>query len=67
MPEKTERLTILIDHQTKIKLDALAESSDLTMSQILRRLIKLHLNQLDDSSALPQKADEGKSPTTSTE
>lgn len=47
MNKKSTRLTILIDTPTKEKLEALSEMADLTVSQILRKLIKNHLNTLN--------------------
>ena len=49
MHKKTARVTILIDLQTKKKLEDLSESVDLTVSQILRKLIKNHLNESEQS------------------
>ncbi|WP_339429825.1 ribbon-helix-helix protein, CopG family [Pseudomonas taetrolens] len=43
MPDNARRLTILIDPETKKKLEELARKSDLTVSQILRKLLKNHL------------------------
>lgn len=50
MPNRTARLTILIDQQTKKELEDLAALSDLTTSQIIRKLIK---DYLEDSDSLP--------------
>jgi hypothetical protein len=47
MRKKTARLTILIDLPTKKKLEDLSEAVDLTVSQILRKLIKNHLGEND--------------------
>ncbi|WP_414913292.1 hypothetical protein [Pseudomonas sp. IT-P258] len=47
MRKKTARLTILIDLPTKKKLEDLSEAVDLTVSQILRKLIKNHLDESD--------------------
>ncbi|CAI8748809.1 MULTISPECIES: hypothetical protein [unclassified Pseudomonas] len=47
MHKKTARLTILIDLPTKKKLEDLSETVDLTVSQILRKLIKNHLSEFD--------------------
>ena len=47
MHKKTARLTILIDLPTKQKLEDLSETVDLTVSQILRKLIKNHLSEFD--------------------
>ncbi|MES2871105.1 MAG: hypothetical protein V4749_16210 [Pseudomonadota bacterium] len=52
MNKKSARLTILIDTPTKEKLEALSEAVDLTVSQILRKLIKNHLNTLEQPMAL---------------
>lgn len=52
MNKKSARLTILIDTPTKEKLEALSEAVDLTVSQILRKLIKNHLNTLDKPMGL---------------
>ncbi|MNG14029.1 hypothetical protein D3C84_977530 [compost metagenome] len=43
MAYKNMRLTILIDCTTKQKLEALSEKADLTVSQIIRKLIRDHL------------------------
>lgn len=53
MNKKSTRLTILIDTPTKEKLEALSEMADLTVSQILRKLIKNHLNTLEVPNNLP--------------
>lgn len=53
MNKKSTRLTILIDTPTKEKLEALSEMADLTVSQILRKLIKNHLNTLEAPHNLP--------------
>jgi predicted DNA-binding protein len=47
MPEKTTRLTILIDHPTKQRLESLSEEVDLTISQVIRKLIRDHLQQYE--------------------
>ncbi|CAI8965552.1 ribbon-helix-helix protein, CopG family [Pseudomonas sp. IT-P176] len=43
MPNRTARLTILIDQPTKKELEDLAALSDLTTSQVIRKLIKDYL------------------------
>ncbi|MCO7567411.1 hypothetical protein NJI34_38215 [Pseudomonas sp. S 311-6] len=55
MHKKTVRLTILIDLPTKKKLEDLSASVDLTVSQILRKLIKNHLNEHEQPSGFPPK------------
>jgi len=55
MPNRTARLTILIDQQTKKELEDLAALSDLTTSQIIRRLIKDHLDDSDSPPVLSPK------------
>jgi len=50
MPDKTTRLTILIDHPTKQKLETLSETVDLTVSQILRKLIRNHLQEYEEQT-----------------
>lgn len=52
MPEKTTRLTILIDFPTKQRLESLSEEVDLTISQVIRKLIRDHLQQYE-SQVLP--------------
>ncbi|MFC6335616.1 hypothetical protein GIR22_20450 [Pseudomonas sp. CCM 7891] len=47
MSEKTTRLTILIDSPTKQRLEALSEEVDLTISQVIRKLIRDHLQQYE--------------------
>lgn len=47
MPEKTTRLTILIDSPTKQRLENLSEEVDLTISQVIRKLIRDHLQQYE--------------------
>jgi predicted DNA-binding protein len=47
MPEKTTRLTILIDSPTKQRLETLSEEVDLTISQVIRKLIRDHLQQYE--------------------
>ncbi|AYG06166.1 hypothetical protein D7M10_03335 [Pseudomonas fluorescens] len=47
MSEKTTRLTILIDSPTKQRLEALSEEIDLTISQVIRKLIRDHLQQYE--------------------
>lgn len=54
MPDNAKRLTILIDPETKNKIEELARKSDLTVSQILRKLLKNHLK---DFYALAHKSD----------
>ena len=54
MPDNAIRLTILISSETKDKLEELAQKSDLTVSQILRKLLKNHLKDFD---ALADKPD----------
>ncbi|WP_278940897.1 hypothetical protein [Pseudomonas helleri] len=48
MPDKTTRLTILIDSSTKQKLEILSEETDLTISQVIRKLIRDHLHQYEN-------------------
>lgn len=55
MDKKSARLTILIDAPTKEKLEALSATVDLTVSQILRKLIKNHLNTLEMPIDMPIK------------
>lgn len=55
MDKKSARLTILIDAPTKEKLEALSATVDLTVSQILRKLIKNHLNTLEQPLDMPPK------------
>ncbi|MBW0236642.1 MULTISPECIES: CopG family transcriptional regulator [Pseudomonas] len=55
MDKKSARLTILIDAPTKEKLEALSATVDLTVSQILRKLIKNHLNTLETPIDMPIK------------
>ncbi|WP_095168502.1 ribbon-helix-helix protein, CopG family [Pseudomonas sp. Irchel 3H3] len=50
MPNRTARLTILIDQPTKKELEDLAALSDLTTSQVIRKLIK---DYLEASSSHP--------------
>ncbi|MCU1728439.1 hypothetical protein NTD86_15750 [Pseudomonas sp. 7P_10.2_Bac1] len=50
MPDKTTRLTILIDSSTKQKLEILSEETDLTISQVIRKLIRDHLNQHENKT-----------------
>ncbi|WP_339531137.1 hypothetical protein [Pseudomonas mucidolens] len=50
MPEKTTRLTILIDSPTKHRLESLSEEVDLTISQVIRKLIRDHLQQYESQS-----------------
>lgn len=45
MPDKTTRLTILIDAPTKQRLESLSNDVDLTISQVIRKLIRDHLQQ----------------------
>jgi len=45
------RLTILIDYATKQKLEALSEKTDLTISQIVRKLIRDHLQSHEDQAS----------------
>ncbi|MDX9668624.1 hypothetical protein QMK50_27135 [Pseudomonas sp. P5_152] len=45
MSENISRLTILINPITKQKLETLADKSDQTVSQIIRKLVKSHLNE----------------------
>ncbi|MFC6300456.1 hypothetical protein GNF76_16185 [Pseudomonas sp. CCM 7893] len=47
MSEKTTRLTILIDSPTKQRLETLSEEVDLTISQVIRKLIRDHLQQYE--------------------
>jgi len=54
MPEKTTRLTILIDSPTKQRLESLSEEVDLTISQVIRKLIRDHLQQYE--SQIPSTA-----------
>ena len=53
MPEKTTRLTILIDFPTKQRLESLSEEVDLTISQVIRKLIRDHLQQHENPVAPP--------------
>ncbi|WP_314918339.1 hypothetical protein [Pseudomonas helleri] len=50
MPDKTTRLTILIDSSTKQKLEILSEETDLTISQVIRKLIRDHLHQYENNT-----------------
>ena len=47
MPNNTTRLTVLIDAPTKEKLEILAEETDQTISQVIRKLIRDHLQQCE--------------------
>ncbi|NWC95578.1 MULTISPECIES: hypothetical protein [unclassified Pseudomonas] len=51
MPDKTTRLTILIDYPTKQRLESLSEEVDLTISQVIRKLIRDHLQQYESQVA----------------
>ncbi|MDF0733429.1 hypothetical protein P0Y43_22300 [Pseudomonas entomophila] len=53
MPDKTTRLTILIDSPTKQRLESLSEEVDLTISQVIRKLIRDHLQQYESQIASP--------------
>jgi predicted DNA-binding protein len=53
MPEKTTRLTILIDSPTKQRLESLSEEVDLTISQVIRKLIRDHLQQYESQIPSP--------------
>ncbi|AMB83950.1 hypothetical protein AWM79_00930 [Pseudomonas agarici] len=53
MPDKTTRLTILIDYPTKRRLESLSEEVDLTISQVIRKLIRDHLRQYESKIASP--------------
>lgn len=55
MPNRTARLTILIDQQTKKELEELAALSDLTTSQVIRKLIIDYLEDSDSPPMHPQK------------
>lgn len=55
MPNRTARLTILIDQQTKKELEELAALSDLTISQVIRKLIKDYLEDSDSPPVQPPK------------
>ncbi|MHC6223864.1 hypothetical protein ACYU03_03605 [Pseudomonas sp. X10] len=55
MHKKTVRLTILIDLPTKKKLEDLSETVDLTVSQILRKLIKNHLSEHEQPGVFSPK------------
>ncbi|MEB0207037.1 ribbon-helix-helix domain-containing protein [Pseudomonas sp. CCC3.1] len=55
MPTKTTRLTILIDSETKQKLENLSEETDLTISQVIRKLIRDHLHDYENESSAPSK------------
>ncbi|WP_339545905.1 ribbon-helix-helix protein, CopG family [Pseudomonas sp. RA_35y_Pfl2_P32] len=55
MPNRTARLTILINQQTKKELEDLAALSDLTTSQIIRKLIKDYLEDADCPPVLSPK------------
>lgn len=48
MPQKTTRLTVLIDAPTKEKLEILSEENDQTISQVIRKLIRDHLQQCEE-------------------
>ncbi|MGP4958690.1 ribbon-helix-helix domain-containing protein [Pseudomonas helleri] len=50
MPDKTTRLTILIDSSTKQKLEILSEETDLTISQVIRKLIRDYLHQYENKT-----------------
>lgn len=52
MFEKTTRLTILIDSSTKQKLENLSGEIDLTISQVIRKLIRDHLHQYENQNRL---------------
>lgn len=47
MPNNTTRLTVLIDAPTKKKLEILSEETDQTISQVIRKLIRDHLQQCE--------------------
>ena len=49
MPHKTTRLTVLIDAPTKEKLEILSEETDQTISQVIRKLIRDHLQHSEES------------------
>ena len=53
MPDKTTRLTILIDAPTKQRLESLSNDVDLTISQVIRKLIRDHLQQHENLVASP--------------
>lgn len=53
MPDKTTRLTILIDAPTKQRLESLSNDVDLTISQVIRKLIRDHLQQHENPVASP--------------
>ncbi|MBI6567339.1 hypothetical protein YA0745_05680 [Pseudomonas synxantha] len=53
MPDKTTRLTILIDAPTKQRLESLSSDVDLTISQVIRKLIRDHLQQHDNPIISP--------------
>lgn len=53
MPDKTTRLTILIDAPTKQRLESLSSDVDLTISQVIRKLIRDHLQQYDNPIVPP--------------
>lgn len=53
MPDKTTRLTILIDSPTKQRLESLSEEVDLTISQVIRKLIRDHLQQHENQITSP--------------
>ena len=42
------RLTVLIDAPTKEKLEILSEETDQTISQVIRKLIRDHLQQCEE-------------------
>ena len=56
MPNRTARLTILIDQQTKKELEELAALSDLTTSQVIRKLIKDYLEDSDSPPMHPRES-----------
>ncbi|WP_073521909.1 hypothetical protein [Pseudomonas fluorescens] len=53
MPDKTTRLTILIDAPTKQRLESLSNDVDLTISQVIRKLIRDHLQQHENPVITP--------------
>ncbi|ARB31585.1 hypothetical protein HX787_25565 [Pseudomonas tolaasii] len=55
MPDKTTRLTILIDSPTKQRLESLSEEVDLTISQVIRKLIRDHLQHYESQTTSPAR------------
>ncbi|KAB0466179.1 hypothetical protein F7R12_29265 [Pseudomonas tolaasii] len=52
MQKDIERITILIDAQTKQRLVKAAIFEDRTVSQVIRGLVKSHLQQVEKKSSM---------------